>query len=199
MKKTTFILVVMLLFLLTNSCDKKVEQSPMNGYWLCTGISGSAFGAETPSLNSNYFSLFSIGYAGLGSLGYYTRVGAKDLSSTIGDLSNLLSLQGIGSKETWSKYFTYGSFSFNESSKTVTHILQNGETETMYYQITDNGNTLKLTTQEVSLPAANSVTSVINSIFGTNINTNVGVVYTYKKTTVQDIISKVTALAKPTK
>jgi hypothetical protein len=193
MKKYFVIMLLAVAVLFSSSCkDNKNVYPPMTGYWLCTGIGGDVFGTQSNLIDSKFLSLFSVGYVGFLNSGYYTRVGAQDMGS-IANLAQILQAHNWGNKENWEQYFTWGQFAVDEQNSTVKHTLKNGETETLSYEILDDGNTLKLTTSEVSIPG-NSVTNIINDLFGTNINTNVGIVYTYKKVDYKEIVNAIQTL-----
>jgi hypothetical protein len=199
MKRITYLFTAFFIsvFLLSGCSKDSTENvvAPMTGYWLCTGIGGTAFGVNTPSIESKYLNLFSVGYVGLAGTGYYTRTGVKDFASAATSISTITSGTEGGSTA-WQNFFTSGTFSYDTNALTVTHTLDNGEKETFNYSISADGNALTLTTKSVETPATeavNSVVSAINSILGTasQISTNVGVVYTYKKATVAEIIAAI--------
>ncbi|MDR1758721.1 MAG: hypothetical protein LBR51_07205 [Bacteroidales bacterium] len=201
MKKIVFPLMLIVGLLVgTTSCKDKDIYPPMTGYWMCEGIGGTAFGATTPNIDSKYLAVFSVAYVGVLNGGYYTRVGAQDLTSVAGLASSLSTHTGL-SEQSWENYFSYGSFTVDEANQTVTHTLKNGEVETFYYEMPDE-TTLKLTTQSVSgtgniSGTANTVINVINAFLGDDkqISTNVGVVYTYKKKNVTEILSALKNIA----
>lgn len=203
MKKIIYQITVFLsVIILFSGCSKDSTETvlaPMNGYWLCTGIGGTAFGVNTPSIETKYLNLFSIGYVGLAGTGYYTRTGAKDFESTTSAIGTITS-GTTGGSSAWQNFFTSGSFYYDTNASTVTNTLDNGETETLIYSISADGNTMTLTTKSVETPTTetvNSVVSAINSILGTatQINTNVGVVYTYRKASVTEIINAINSSA----
>jgi len=192
---TTFFVSIFLL----SGCSKDSTENvvaPMTGYWLCTGISGTAFGVSTPSIQTKYLNLFSIGYVGLAGTGYYTRTGVKDFASAATSI-NAITSGTTGGSTAWQNFFTSGTFYYDTNALTVTHTLDNGEKETFSYSISADGNTLSLITKSVETPATekvNSVVSAINSILpgiANQITTNVGVVYTYRKATVTEILDAI--------
>jgi hypothetical protein len=199
MKRITYFLAISFVsvFLLFG-CSKDKDSTenivaPMTGYWLCTGIGGTAFGVNTPSIETKYLNLFSIGYVGLAGTGYYTRTGVKDFASAATSI-NAITAGTNGGSESWKNFFTSGLFYYDTGASTVTHTLDNGEKETFVYSISADGNVMTLTTKSVETPTTetvNSVVSAINSIIGTAISTNVGVVYTYKKASVAEIIAAI--------
>ena len=203
MKKVaiSFIFFICALTLFTGCSKDTVSLPPMNGYWLCTGINGTALGINKASIENKYLNLFSIGYVGFATTGYYTRTGATDFSSASSAISTITS-GTTGGSSAWSNFFTSGTFTYDKTASTVTHTLKNGETESFKYAISADGNTLTLTKEtETSVSGTvNSVVSAINSILGstTPISTSVGIIYTYKKSSVAEIISSINSAAAAT-
>ena len=154
-----------------NSCSK--EEVQLLGYWKCTGIGANVLGNSTGSIGEDYLKYFSVGYAGT-STGKYVRVGVDDFSS--------LASTGI-STDIWKEFLSTGSYACDVSSGTITHTSSNGEARTYSYTVTNNGKTLKLVEQKLSLSSSgvNSALNILNSFLGTNAQASAGVEYTYEK------------------
>ncbi len=192
-QKIVFLLLLIGSISLFTACEEEELLAPMNGYWKCTGINGTAAGFNTSSIESKYLNLFSVGYVGIGSAGYFTRTGAEDLSSAAGAIA-VVTGGSTGGAAAWENFFTSGTYTYNTTEKTVTHNLENGETESFSYKISADGNTLTLTkeTETAVSGTINSVVSVLNAILGSNtVNTSVGIVYTYQKSSVAEIIAAI--------
>lgn len=194
-KLLTYFMIAVVTVSSFTACSEETKNEiipPMTGYWRCTSIGGSVFGVNTPAIENKYLNLFSIGYVGLVGTGYYTRTGSTDLASTASAVTTITS--PLNSSSDWSSFMTSGGFTYDATAKTVTHNLKNGETETFIYEISADGNELKLTTQTASPIGGKSLTSAVgalNSILtfmnSSTINTNTGIVYTYQKSTIAEI------------
>ena len=174
MKKTVLLLAVLLaVSSIFTSCKDNEVLPPMLGYWKCTGIGANVLGASTQPMGEEFLKYFSISYFGVGTSGYYVRVGADNLSA----VTSLISSTGT---ESWKDFLTTGQYSYDTSAGTITHTSK-GESKTYYYTV--SGNSMKLTekTIDTSSSAANSVLDILNSLLGTSASTTVGVVYHYEK------------------
>lgn len=191
MKKMTLLTIAAIVIASTvfTSCKEKETEvlPPMLGYWKCTGIGGNVFGASTPSIGKDYLKYFSISYAGVGTSGYYARVGVDDIQE-IASITKLdLSI--------WKNFLSAGSYSYDASAGTITHIsTSDKESKTYSYTISNNGNTLKLVERTINVPSSTTVNNaldVLNSLLGTDnsINTSIGVEYTYEKMSKEDFNS----------
>ncbi|MBP5307492.1 MAG: hypothetical protein J6Y79_05535 [Paludibacteraceae bacterium] len=199
MKKIILFLSIALVSgLLLSSCtsgSNATSKGTLLGLWQCTNISSSVAGKNVNGLSDNkYLKLFTIGFAGINS-GVYARVGqsgngaASDLSAVATAASSLYA--GTGKVSDWKKFLTRGSFSTEGDKITLKRANDEG-TETYTYSI--SGNTLTLS-QEIANASSNAtvsnVVSVLNSVLGSNqqINTSANIVYTYKRTTITEVIS----------
>lgn len=184
MKKIVLLTIVTVFIALSfTSCKDEEVLPPMLGYWKCTGIGANVLGASTSTIGEDVLKYFSVGYAGVGTSGGYVRVGVDDLS----DLTSLGS--GI-SADTWRKFLSAGTYTYDANAGTITHT-SSGDSKT--YNYTVNGNTLKLTEQTVNVSSStvNSALDILNSLLGTDATTSVGVEYTYEKLNEEDFKSLV--------
>lgn len=164
------------------SCKEKEEVlPPMLGYWKCTGIGANVLGTSTGTIGEDVLKYFSIGYAGVGTSGGYVRVG-------VDDVTELTSLGSGINADTWRKFLSAGTYTYDASARTITHT-SSGENKTYNYAV--NGNTLKLTEQTVNASSStvNNALDILNSLLGTNATTSVGVEYTYEKLSEKDFQS----------
>ncbi len=137
-----------------------------------------------------YTKLFSIYFVG-GTSGTYYRVGDE---KTFGNAaSSLIETAPEGKESAWSNFLSSGSYSAANGVLTLTS--KDGEVEEFKYTIADGH--LKLVSKGVDVTGGNetaaNVTNVLNSILTmarkSEINTNVGITYTYKKLSLTDLIS----------
>jgi hypothetical protein len=201
MKKIMLSIAALAAMCCAGGCGEKLDlvYPPMTGYWQCTGIGGT-LGNFEKGIDTKYFSLFSIGYVGAIGVGYCTRVGSEKFSVD-GLLDWVVSdSDSADTRALWQEFFSYGSFSYSTSDKTITHNMKNGDIETFVYDLSSDGKTLTLTTQKLDLAdnkTVGTVVSAINSLLGgTKINTSVGVVYTYTKTELEKLNKLMEGLAK---
>lgn len=203
MKKLTLALATLLCATFTfTSCSEEEAAAAfeLTGAWQCEEISGSAGGFDMSSLglstsNTNYgqyTKLFSIYMVGT-TTGYYYRVGDAEqfgdvASSLISDASKT-----SDDKATWKKFLSKGTYTAANGILTFTSS-DNGEVEEFQYSVADGY--LTLTAKGVDVTGGNeaaaNVTGVINSILAIagrseTINTNVGIVYRYKKIGIADL------------
>ncbi|GHT68801.1 hypothetical protein FACS189452_09030 [Bacteroidia bacterium] len=192
MKKTSIVLATGLLsmFFVATGCseDNTPIIAPMTGIWQCTGIGGTAFGNESAPIDSKYFKLFSISYAGAGGTGFYFRVGTGDITA---DVTGLVSDKGNDEKNALSSFLSNGSITY--TANTIKQIsTKNGVsiTQEFDYEITPDGKTLTLIEKVEPLGGqAASVLATINAFLASPINATVGVKYTYTKTTAAGLTS----------
>ena len=196
MKKRT-LLAVTVAFALSftfNSCKDKETTilPPMLGYWKCTGVGGNVFGASTTPMGEDYLKYFSISYAGMGTSGYFARVGVSDISelATISKID--LSI--------WKNFLSAGSYTYDANAGTVTHVSSSdGESKTYSYVLSNDGNTLKLIEHNINVPSSSTVNNaleILNILLNTNATTSVGVEYTYEKMSGQDAFNALSSLGK---
>ncbi len=201
MKKLTLALATLLCATFTfTSCseDEVAAAFELTGAWQCEEISGNAGGFDLSSVlstsNTNYgqyTKLFSIYMVGT-TTGYYYRVGDAEqfgnvASSLIGAASNT-----SNDEATWKKFLSKGTYTAANGILTFTS--DKGEVEEFQYSVA-NGY-LELSSKGVDVTGGNeaaaNVTGVINSILAIagrseTINTNVGIVYRYKKVGFEDL------------
>ncbi len=115
----------------------------------------------------------------------YSRTGTSSLSSATSTLTS--------SDSNWTDFLSYGTFTYDSSTKTITHTSTGGEVETYTYDVSSDGNTLTLTqVVESSVSSyASSVSNILGGLFNTTIDTSTGVTYTYTKSTISEITSAV--------
>ena len=200
MKKLTLALATLLCATFTFTSCSEDEEFALLGAWQCEEISGSAGDYDLSSVLSTsnteygkYTKLFSIYFVG-GTSGTYYRVGDAEqfgdvATSLIGSASNT-----SNDKATWKKFLSKGKYTAANGILTFTS--DKGEVEEFQYTIADGH--LKLVSKGVDVTGGNeaaaNVTGVINSILAIagrseTIDTNVGIVYRYKKIGIADLIS----------
>lgn len=198
MKKLTLALATLLCATFTFTSCSEDEEFALLGAWQCEEISGSAGGYDLSSVLSTsntdygkYTKLFSIYFVG-GTSGTYYRVGDAE---QFGDVAS--SLIGAASKTsddeaTWKKFLSKGKYTAANGILTFTS--DKGEVEEFQYSVADGY--LTLTAKGVDVTGGNeaaaNVTGVINSILAIagrseTIDTNVGIVYRYKKIGIADL------------
>ncbi len=176
------------------SCKDKGEEEilpPMLGYWKCTGIGGSVLGASTTSIGEDYLKYFSVSYAGIGTSGYYARVGISDIE----DLATITNID----KNTWKSFLSAGSYTYDATAGTITHSATNGESRTYNYTVMNDGKTLKLVEQKFNLSSSSTVNNaldILNSFLGTSATTSVGVEYTYEKLSGEEAFNTLSSINK---
>lgn len=197
MKKLTLALATLLCATFTFTSCSEDEEFALLGAWQCEKISGSAGGYDLSSVLSTsntdygkYTKLFSIYFVG-GTSGTYYRVGDE---KTFGNAaSSLIGTASEGKESAWSNFLSSGSYSAANGVLTLTS--KDGEVEEFQYTIADGH--LTLVSKGVDVTGGNetaaNVTNVLNSILTmagkSEINTNVGITYTYKKLSLTDLIS----------
>lgn len=185
MRKIVLLTIVTVFIALSfTSCKDEEVLPPMLGYWKCTGIGANVLGTSTGTIGEDVLKYFSIGYAGVKTSGGYVRVG-------VDDVTELTSLGSGISTDTWKKFLSAGTYTYDASAGTITHT-SSGESKTYNYAV--NGNTLKLTEQTINVSSSTTVNSaldILNSLLGTNATTSVGVEYTYEKLSEGDFKSLV--------
>lgn len=202
MKKLTLALATLLCATFTfTSCseDEAAAAFELTGAWQCDEISGDAGGFDMSSLGlstgnteyGKYAKLFSIYMVGT-TTGYYYRVGDAEqfgnvATSLIGSASNT-----SNDEATWKNFLSKGKYTAANGILTFTS--DKGEVEEFQYSVADGY--LTLTAKGVDVTGGNeaaaNVTGVINSILAIagrseTINTNVGIVYRYKKIGIADL------------
>lgn len=202
MKKLTLALATLLCatFTFTSCSEEEVAAAfELTGAWQCEAISGTAGGFDLSSVLSTsntdygqYTKLFSIYMVGT-TTGYYYRVGDAEQFGNVA--SSLISAASNTSDDaaTWKKFLSKGTYTAANGILTFTSS-DNGEVEEFQYSVADGY--LTLTSKGVDVTGGNeaaaNVTGVINSILAIagrseTINTNVGIVYRYKKVGFEDL------------
>lgn len=201
MKKLTLALATLLCATFTfTSCSEEEAAAAfeLTGAWQCEEISGNAGGFNLSNVLSTsntdygkYTKLFSIYMVGT-TTGYYYRVGDAEQFGNVAS-----SLIGAASKTsddeaTWKKFLSKGTYTAANGILTFTS--DKGEVEEFQYSVADGY--LTLTSEGVDVTGGNeaaaNVTGVINSILAIagrseTVNTNVGIVYRYKKIGIADL------------
>ena len=201
MKKLTLALATLLCATFTfTSCSEEEAAAAfeLTGAWQCDEISGNAGGFNLSNVLSTsstdygkYTKLFSIYMVGT-TTGYYYRVGDAEqfgsvATSLIGSASNT-----PNDEATWKKFLSKGTYTAANGILTFTS--DKGEVEEFQYSVADGY--LTLTAKGVDVTGGNeaaaNVTGVINSILAIagrseTIDTNVGIVYRYKKIGIADL------------
>ena len=202
MKKLTLALATLICATFTfTSCSEEEAAAAfeLTGAWQCDEISGNAGGFDLSSLGlstgnteyGKYAKLFSIYMVGT-TTGYYYRVGDAEQFGNVAS-----SLIGAASKTsddeaTWKKFLSKGTYTAANGILTFTS--DKGEVEEFQYSVADGY--LTLTAKGVDVTGGNeaaaNVTGVINSILAIagrseTIDTNVGIVYRYKKIGIADL------------
>lgn len=202
MKKLTLALATLLCATFTfTSCSEEEAAAAfeLTGAWQCDEISGNAGGFDLSSLGlstgnteyGKYAKLFSIYMVGT-TTGYYYRVGdAEQFGSVATSLISSAS-NTSNDKATWEKFLSKGTYTAANGILTFTS--DKGEVEEFQYSVADGY--LTLTAKGVDVTGGNeaaaNVTGVINSILAIagrseTIDTNVGIVYRYKKIGIADL------------
>lgn len=183
-------------------CDDAATVLPeiqLAGAWQCTGISGNVGGFDMSSVGlstdnteyGKYTKLFSIYMIGT-TTGYYYRVGdAEQFGNVASSLIDAAS-KTADDEATWKKFLSRGTYTAANGILTLTS--NNGDVENFEYSVADGY--LTLVSEGVDVTGGNetaaNVTGVINSILAIagrseTINTNAGIVYSYKKIGFEDL------------
>jgi hypothetical protein len=157
--------------------------SPINGFWRCVEIRGSAGNlVNTPTMESDFLRFFHISYQGALGQGVFARIGAD--ASDMAEFAGFFG-EGEFDANVWTNLLSAGTFTTQTLTPTtgyVIHRLINGDIIEYRYRLENNGQRLVIIETIASAGAnVNNALNLVNIIFGTNVNADVTIEYVYER------------------